>query len=106
MFKVVLITSLKILHEDKVIKEQLPSILSTTAQYIWKRNYRYYFMFVSSATILCIYVFSISALYMKILMNKGTVWRAMKESPASEAQSRADSVYIRVVLITSLKYSA
>ncbi|KAL3527913.1 hypothetical protein ACH5RR_012569 [Cinchona calisaya] len=64
--------------------EQFDHHCPWVGQCIGKRNYCCFFLFVSSSALLCIFVFSMSALYMKFLMDDfGTAWEAVKESPAS-----------------------
>ncbi|CAI5508332.1 unnamed protein product [Closterium sp. Naga37s-1] len=58
-------------------------------QCIGKRNYRFFFLFVCSTTALCIYVFSLSAYLIKVLMDNAyepggemrTVWQALGQAP-------------------------
>ncbi|KAI5058104.1 hypothetical protein GOP47_0026274 [Adiantum capillus-veneris] len=59
-------------------------------QCIGQRNYRFFFIFVASATVLCMYVFAMSALHIKFVMDGDehskrprTVWQAIAEAPAS-----------------------
>lgn len=53
---------------------------------IWlQRNYRFFFMFVFSTTLLCIYVFAFCWVYVRRIMGSEdtTIWRAMIKTPAS-----------------------
>ncbi|ERN06254.1 probable protein S-acyltransferase 7 isoform X1 [Amborella trichopoda] len=54
-------------------------------QCIGKRNYRFFFMFVFSTTLLCIYVFAFCCLYIKRIMDfeNTSVWKALIKTPAS-----------------------
>ncbi|XP_059646017.1 probable protein S-acyltransferase 4 isoform X2 [Cornus florida] len=51
-------------------------------QCIGIRNYRFFYMFISTSTILCIYVFVFS--WININEQRGTIWKAMSEDILSD----------------------
>ena len=50
-----------------------------------QRNYRFFFMFVFSTTLLCIYVFAFCWVYIRRIMEseQTNIWKAMIKTPAS-----------------------
>ncbi|CAK7336782.1 unnamed protein product [Dovyalis caffra] len=56
-------------------------------QCIGLRNYRFFFMFVFTSTILCLYVHAFCWVYIKRIMNseETSIWKAMSKTPASIA---------------------
>lgn len=54
-------------------------------QCIGLRNYRFFFMFVFSTTLLCIFVFAFCWVYIRKIMGseQTTIWKAMIKTPAS-----------------------
>uniref|UniRef100_A0A3Q7G1N6 S-acyltransferase n=1 Tax=Solanum lycopersicum TaxID=4081 RepID=A0A3Q7G1N6_SOLLC len=74
------------IHQDDLIVRYVIIVWSDLIIIALGWNYRCFFLFVSSTALLCVFVFSISALYLKLLMdNSGTLWKAFKESPTSAA---------------------
>ncbi|CAI5510421.1 unnamed protein product [Closterium sp. Naga37s-1] len=60
-------------------------------QCIGKRNYRFFYMFTATTTLLCLFVFAISALLLALLVNNTyepggqprTLWEAMGQAPVA-----------------------
>ncbi|CAI5467232.1 unnamed protein product [Closterium sp. Yama58-4] len=60
-------------------------------QCIGKRNYRFFYMFTTTTTLLCLFVFAISALLLALLVNNSyepggqprTLWEAMGKAPVA-----------------------
>ena len=50
-----------------------------------QRNYRFFFMFICCATLLCLYVHGFCWVYIKRIMNSEhtSIWKAMIKTPAS-----------------------
>lgn len=61
------------------------AFISGVPLFVLQRNYRFFFMFVFSTTLLCLYVFSFCWVYIKRIMVSEdiSIWRAMIKTPAS-----------------------
>ena len=59
--------------------------ISEKSEFWLQRNYRFFFMFVFSTTLLCIYVFAFCWVYIRRIMagEQTSVWKAMIKTPAS-----------------------
>ncbi|KAL6509148.1 putative protein S-acyltransferase 7 [Orobanche gracilis] len=65
-----------------------PDIISMFLHFLiygFAKNYRFFFMFVFSTTLLCIYVFGFCWIYIRRIMvtEETSIWRAMVKTPAS-----------------------
>lgn len=59
--------------------------ISEKSKFWLQRNYRFFFMFVFSTTLLCIYVFGFCWVYIRRIMQgeQTSIWKAMIKTPAS-----------------------
>ncbi|KAJ0890535.1 putative protein S-acyltransferase [Helianthus annuus] len=73
-------------------------------QCIGLRNYRFYFMFVSSATLLCIYIFAFCWVYaIKIKNSEDTsIWGCVNQDPSLDC---ANNLYVHMCMVCWRSYS-
>lgn len=62
-------------------------IINVSLGMILQRNYRFFFMFVFSTTLLCAYVLAFCCVYIRKIKESEdiTIWKAMLKTPASMA---------------------
>ena len=70
------------------VTDMMVMLLTQISFACWlQRNYRFYYMFVFSATLLCLYIHGFCWVYIRRIMDSEeiSIWRAMIKTPASVA---------------------
>ncbi|KAJ4850139.1 hypothetical protein Tsubulata_000617 [Turnera subulata] len=75
------------LHAVLIVQYAIIALKDLTITALGLRNYRFFFSFVFSSTIICLYVHAFCWVYIKRIMDseETTIWKAMTRTPASIA---------------------